>query len=66
MAGKRKDDPRTQPHIRTDRMVEESGLWFFYTREGTIEGPFGDRIEAEIQLEHYIKVLELFEVNQAG
>jgi hypothetical protein len=37
-------------------MVQEGGMWFFYTREGTIEGPFDGQLEATIQLDKYIKV----------
>lgn len=54
---KRKDDPRTRPVYRTERFVEEGGKWFYYTREGTLEGPFDGKIEAEIQLHKYIKVM---------
>ena len=38
-------------------MITENGKWFFFTREGTIEGPFDDALDAEIQLEQYIKVV---------
>ena len=54
---KRKDDPRTRTVYRSDRFVEEGRNWFFYTREGTLEGPFDDRIAAEIHLHKYIKVM---------
>jgi hypothetical protein len=57
MAAKRKDDPRTRPVFRTDRMVKEGGKWFFYTREGTTEGPFDSEIEALNQLDRYIKAV---------
>lgn len=54
---KRRSDTKTQPRFRTDRFVEEGGKWFFFTREGTMEGPFEDMIEATIRLEKYISVM---------
>lgn len=57
MAAKRKDDPRCRPVYRTDRIVEENGQWYFYTREGTLQGPFEDRQDAELQVEAYIRVM---------
>lgn len=33
-------------------------MWFFLTREGSTEGPFGDRQEAQRRLEGYIKVMQ--------
>jgi hypothetical protein len=35
-------------------MFEEGGGWFFFTREGTIEGPFINQKQADIGLEIYI------------
>jgi len=57
MAAKRKDDPRCRPVYRSERIVEEAGQWYFYTREGTLEGPFEDRQDAELQVEAYIRVM---------
>ncbi len=57
MSAKRRDDTRVPNVFRTDRMVQEGGLWFFYTREGTLEGPFDGHLEATIQLDKYIKVI---------
>ena len=54
---KRKGDPKTQPRYRSDRIVEEGGKWFFYTREGTMKGPFEGEMEARLQVEVYLKVL---------
>ena len=58
MASKRKDDPRPRPVYRSERMVKEGGKWFFYTREGTMEGPFESEVQALIQLDQYIRVVE--------
>jgi len=39
-------------------MVEEDGQWYFYTREGTMEGPFGTKAAAKNQLEAYVRLLQ--------
>ncbi|MEH6584254.1 MAG: DUF6316 family protein [Halioglobus sp.] len=39
---------------RSDRMIEDGGKWHFQTREGSIEGPFEDVIDAAEALEAYI------------
>lgn len=56
MAQKRKADPEPSAVYRTDRIISEAGKWFFFTREGTIEGPFRDKVLCLNQLEMYIKV----------
>jgi hypothetical protein len=58
MTGKRKEDPKTEPRFRSNRVVEEGGKWFFYTREGTLVGPFEGEMEANTQVEVYRKVME--------
>jgi hypothetical protein len=50
----RKDDLEKQSRFRTDRMIKHNGEWFFCTREGTIQGPFTDQLEASYQLKRYI------------
>ncbi len=54
----RKTDKYSRTYFRTDRFIQESGKWFFYTREGTLEGPCDDMMAAKIRLENYIKVIE--------
>ncbi len=54
MDKKRKDEFEKQTHFRTDRMSNHNGKWFFCTREGTIQGPFEDQLEAGYQLKRYI------------
>jgi len=76
---KRKDDQSTQSHFRTNRVYKEGDKWFFHTREGTIEGPFHNELEARTQIDTYIKLtilvllddldelsLEPLELEQAG
>ncbi len=58
MLAKRKGDSKAVTQFRSDRMFCEDGAWFFYTREGSIEGPFGDKAEAAARLEAYIHVVE--------
>ncbi len=60
MVSKRKNDPEaTSFHFRSERFFREGENWFFYTREGSIEGPCEDMIEAQSRLEKYIGVVNL-------
>ena len=56
MANKRKDGPRSRPVYRSERIVQDGDFWFFYTHEGTVDGPFDSRMKAISQLDQYIKV----------
>lgn len=58
MASKRESDSVAVSVYRSDRIVSENGHCFFFTREGTIEGPFRDKVVYLIQLEIYIKVMQ--------
>ena len=58
MASKRKTDSTPPTVYRSDRVVSENGKWYFFTREGTIEGPFKDKLMCLNQLEMYIKVMK--------
>ncbi len=53
----RNDDNNSKVHFRTDRVFEANGHWYFLTREGTIEGPYGDELEANRQIELYIQLM---------
>ena len=57
MADKRKDDFEPYTRFRTSRFIKETRGWYFLTREGTQEGPFERKIDAESRLEDYIKVM---------
>ncbi|MCG3169798.1 MAG: hypothetical protein CALGDGBN_01321 [Pseudomonadales bacterium] len=59
MTDKRKDDADTRRSwLRSgSRVFEVKGLWYFHTREGTVEGPFADRFSAENVLDSYVKVM---------
>ena len=57
MEAKRKNDLEKQARFRTERIIQHDGKWFFCTREGTIQGPFVDHLEANYQLKRYIEVM---------
>ena len=57
MVAKRKDDATiSRSQHRSDRVVKDSGKWFFLTREGTVEGPFECEADALEQLEVYVRL----------
>jgi hypothetical protein len=58
MASKRKTDSGPIVAYRSERITFENGQWFFFTREGTIEGPFRDKVVCLNQLDLYIKVMQ--------
>jgi len=58
MEGRRKTDYQDiASYFRSDRVIERDGEWFYYTREGTIEGPFRDRIHLMNRLDMYLKAV---------
>ena len=57
MPSVRKTDSQLRTYFRSDRFTEESGKWFFYTREKTLEGPCESLMQAKIRLDRYIKVM---------
>jgi hypothetical protein len=60
MAKKRKSDPPgARTRYRTNRFIQEGKEWFFFTREGTIEGPFEDELNASEGLQVYLQVLNM-------
>ena len=56
MEKKRSTDAYAKLQFRSDRFFLDGGKWFFDTREGTVEGPYGDKKAAELNLDNYIKV----------
>jgi len=42
-------------HFRSDRVVVMNGSYYFMTRENTQEGPFESRLDAERELNLYIR-----------
>ncbi len=57
MSDKRKGDKDSGLRFRSDRFVHNGEKWYYETREGTTEGPFRTRPEAEEHLRNYIKLL---------
>ncbi len=47
MLGKRSTDPTPATRFRSDRISSVNGQYFFSTREGTLEGPYFTRFDAE-------------------
>ena len=59
MTERRKTDGQvTRTLFRSQRLVQEGGKWYFHTREGTLEGPYGDSVVAAQKLDAYIKLQE--------
>ena len=57
MKDARRSDKESRAWFRSSRFFKEEGKWFFYTREGTMEGPFSELQDAEKRLEEYIKIM---------
>jgi len=55
MFGKRSQDSNPTLHYRSDRVSLVNGLYFFSTRENTLEGPFPSRTDAERETEAYVQ-----------
>jgi len=53
----RKNDCKPQTRFRSVRFFQEGDKWYFNTREGTLEGPFGELADAEIRLKEYVKIM---------
>lgn len=53
----RKNDTEGKSRFRTDRMIKNENLWYFCTREGSIQGPFQNPTEANNQLRKYIQIM---------
>jgi len=55
MFGQRNVDSQAGTHYRTSRLSAVNGQYFFATREGTLEGPFLSRHDAEQSITRYIE-----------
>ncbi|QRY78826.1 hypothetical protein JVX91_25160 [Pseudomonas sp. PDNC002] len=54
MLGQRVGDNQAATHYRSDRISSVNGQYFFSTREGTLEGPYFTRFDAEREVMQYI------------
>ena len=57
MDDRRSDDREAYSKFRPSRFVKDGGKWYFSTREGSMEGPFELKTDAENRLLSYIKVM---------
>ncbi|MDX1735081.1 MAG: DUF6316 family protein [Halioglobus sp.] len=55
---RRKTDRTDHSVFRSDRFFQHGDQWYFATREGTDQGPFSGRQQAEERLWGYIRVME--------
>jgi hypothetical protein len=55
MFGRRAVDSVPGTHYRSDRLTAVNGQYFFTTREGTLEGPFFNRADAEGEIILYLR-----------
>lgn len=55
MYGKRAIDPAPGNHYRSERVSAINGQYFFWTREGTLEGPFYTRVDAVRSIDLYVQ-----------
>lgn len=58
MFGQRTIDPAPGTHYRSERVSAVNGQYFFATREGTLEGPFFTRVDAEREIAFYIRRMQ--------
>jgi hypothetical protein len=45
-------------HFRSDRVSRVNGMYFFSTRENTLEGPFFTKEDAERETDAYIRRMQ--------
>ncbi len=55
MFGQRTVDAEPGTHYRSERVSAVNGQYFFSTREGTLEGPYFTRVDAEREIAFYIR-----------
>lgn len=59
MFGQRSNDTQATTHYRSDRISSVNGQYFFSTREGTLEGPYFTRFDAEREVMLYIDRMKM-------
>jgi hypothetical protein len=55
MRGQRTSDAAMGSHYRSDRINSVNGHYYFATREGSLEGPFFTRVDAEHEIKAYLQ-----------
>lgn len=58
MFGRRASDIASGTHYRSERVSAVNGQYFFSTREGTLEGPFFTRVDADREIALYIRRIQ--------
>lgn len=54
----RRDDNTAFKGFRPNRFFTEASHWYYRTREGSAEGPFRTRLEAEKHLQTHISIFD--------
>ena len=62
MLNKREQDPETAVHFRSGRVSRVNGMYFFSTRENTLEGPFFTKEDAERETDAYIRRMQAIQL----
>lgn len=55
MFGQRRVDPGPGTYYRCERVSAVNGQYFFSTREGTLEGPYFTRVDADHAIDTYVQ-----------
>ena len=66
MLSKREQDPAPTVRFRSDRVSRVNGLYFFSTRENTLEGPFTSKEDAARETEAYVRRMQAASPYQSG
>ncbi|MGA3680722.1 DUF6316 family protein [Pseudomonas graminis] len=66
MLSKREHDPAPTVRFRSDRVSRVNGLYFFSTRENTLEGPFMSKEDAARETEVYVRRMQAASAYQPG
>ncbi|MBD8706924.1 MULTISPECIES: DUF6316 family protein [unclassified Pseudomonas] len=66
MLSKREQDPAPTVRFRSDRVSRVNGLYFFSTRENTLEGPFMSKEDAARETEVYVRRMQAASAYQPG
>lgn len=63
MTRMRKGESEPHTRVRESRFFHSMEEWYFLTREGTVEGPFNERTDAEQGLQSYLANLSESSLN---
>jgi hypothetical protein len=63
MTGMREGDSKAAFKFRPSRFFKDTGNWYFHTREGSTQGPFELRSDAERGLESHLRIFKDLQLN---